>query len=109
MRKKFFITIWLVFILIVSTVVVIFWGIAKGHIGYLPDLAELQNPISRYASQIVTADGKLLGTWSRSENRVFVDYEEISPYTIKALIATEDERFYEHSGVDVKSLMRAIV
>ena len=109
MRKKFFITIWLVFVLIVSTVVVIFWGIAKGHIGYLPDLAELQNPISRYASQIVTADGKLLGTWSRSENRVFVDYEEISPYTIKALIATEDERFYEHSGVDVKSLMRAIV
>ncbi|MBO5699134.1 MAG: transglycosylase domain-containing protein [Bacteroidaceae bacterium] len=109
MRKKFFIITWLIFILIIGIVSIIFWGIAKGRIGYLPNLEELQNPISRYASQIVTADGKLLGTWSRSENRVFVDYEEISPYTLQALVATEDERFYEHSGIDVKSLLRAIV
>ncbi len=109
MRKKFFITIWLVFFSVVGTVVLAFYGITKGWIGYLPDLEELQNPISRYATQIVSADGKLMGTWSRSENRVFVDYSEISPSLIEALIATEDERFYEHSGVDVKALLRAII
>ncbi len=109
MRKKFFITIWLIFFSVVGTVVLAFYGITKGWIGYLPDLDELQNPISRYATQIVSADGKLLGTWSRNENRVFADYEEISPALINALIATEDERFYEHSGIDVKALLRAIV
>ena len=109
MRKTFFFTIWFLFISVVSVIALAFWGVTKGWIGYLPDLDELQNPISRYATQIVSADGKLLGTWSRNENRVFVDYEEISPYTIEALIATEDERFYEHSGIDVKSLFRAIV
>lgn len=109
MRKKFFITIWLLFFSIVGSVVLAFWGITQGWIGYLPDLHELQNPISRYATQIVSADGKLLGTWSRSENRVFVDYDEVAPSLINALISTEDERFYEHSGVDVKALLRAIV
>ena len=88
MRKKFFITIWLVFFSVVGTVVLAFYGITKGWIGYLPDLEELQNPISRYATQIVSADGKLMGTWSRSENRLFVDYSEISPSLIEALIAT---------------------
>ena len=75
----------------------------------MPDIEDLQNPISRYASQVFSEDGKLLGTWSRNENRVFSDYDQISPHVFNALIATEDERFFEHSGVDVKALIRAVV
>ena len=75
----------------------------------MPNIEELQNPINRYASQIFTDDGKLIGTWSRNENRVFADYEQIAPHMFNALVATEDERFFEHSGIDVKALLRAIV
>ena len=68
------------------------------------------NPVNKYASQVISNDGKLLGTWSYSRaNRIFVSYEDISPSVIQALIATEDERFYEHSGIDFKALFRAIV
>ena len=83
--------------------------IERGWIGNMPDLKELQNPISKFASQAYTADGELLGTWSRNENRVFVVKDSISDHVFKALVATEDVRFYNHSGVDAKALMRAIV
>lgn len=75
----------------------------------MPPIADLQNPISRYATQVISADGKLMGTWSRNENRVFVSYDSISPYVFNALVATEDVRFYNHSGVDVRALLRAVV
>ena len=109
MRKKIFILIWILFFSVIATVSFAFVGVVKGWIGYMPNIEELQNPINRYASQVFTADGKLLGTWSRSENRIFTDYEHIAPHTFEALIATEDERFFEHSGIDVKALLRAIV
>lgn len=95
---------------VVLLVAGLFFAISQGWIGYLPDINELQNPSYKFASQIISADGKTLGTWSYSkENRVFVDYKDISPNLIKALIATEDVRFANHSGIDAKSLMRAIV
>lgn len=75
----------------------------------MPNIEQLQDPIDRYASQIYSADGKLLGTWSQKENRVHVEYDSIAPCVIEALVATEDERFYDHSGIDAKALMRAIV
>ena len=109
MRKKIFILIWVLFFSVIATVSFAFVGVVKGWIGYMPDIEELQNPINRYASQVFTADGKLIGTWSRNENRVFTDFEQISPHTFEALVATEDERFYEHSGIDVKALLRAVV
>ena len=59
MRKKFFITIWTVFVAVVLFVVIAFWAIAKGFIGYMPDLKELENPVNKFASQVFTADGKL--------------------------------------------------
>ena len=58
---------------------------------------------------MLTSDGQSLGTYARSENRVFVSYDKISPYVTKALVATEDIRFYDHSGIDFRSLMRAVV
>lgn len=87
-----------------------FIAIWNGWIGYLPELEDLQNPINRYATQVYSADGKVLGTWHlNKENRVVVPYEKISPYVVNALVATEDERFYEHSGIDFRALGRAII
>lgn len=76
----------------------------------MPEIEELENPVNKYASQVISSDGKLIGTWSYSRaNRIFVPYDDISPSVIQALIATEDERFYSHSGIDIKALFRAIV
>lgn len=76
----------------------------------MPEIEELENPVNKFASQVISSDGKLIGTWSYSRaNRIFVGYNDISPSVIQALIATEDERFYEHSGIDFKALFRAIV
>lgn len=109
MRKKVFILVWTLFFSAIAVVCLAFVGVVKGWIGYMPNIEELQNPINRYASQIFTDDGKLIGTWSRNENRVFADYEQIAPHMFNALVATEDERFFEHSGIDVKALLRAVV
>ncbi len=109
MRKVFVTIIWSLFLLLVSTVVLGYIGVKNGWIGYMPQLDELQSPISKYASQIYTADGKLIGSWSRNENRVFVDYDSISPYMFKALVATEDARYYDHSGIDARAFGRAVI
>lgn len=90
--------------------ILFFTAVWNGWIGYMPDIEELNNPVSRSSSLIYSSDGQLLGTWSLNrQNRVLVDYDHISPYMVKALVATEDERFYEHSGVDFPALGRAII
>lgn len=109
MRRKFIRTVWSLYFLFIAFLVLAITAIEKGWIGYMPDLEEIQSPISRYASQVITADGKLLGTWSRNENRVFAEYDSISPYVFNALVATEDSRFYDHSGIDARALVRAII
>mgnify|MGYP004473708749 FL=1 len=110
MRKKLIYTLWILLATSVLTVLVFFIAIWNGWVGYMPDMENLQNPIDRYASQIYSADGKVLGTWNKSrENRIHVEYSNLSPYLVQALVATEDVRFYEHSGVDFISLGRAIV
>ena len=88
MRKKFFVITWSVLLSLLLRGILGTFCIKRGWIGYMPPIAELQNPISRYASQIISADGRLMGTWSRNENRVFVDYDSISPYIFAALVAT---------------------
>lgn len=110
MLKKILVFLWASMFAVILLIAGLFFAISRGWIGYLPDINELQNPTYKFASQIISADGKTLGTWSYSkENRVFVDYKDISPNLIKALIATEDVRFADHSGIDAKSLLRAIV
>ena len=110
MRKKVIIFLWVMLFLMVGTVATLFVLIEKGEIGYMPDLQQLENPVDKYASQVFSEDGALLGTWSYSRaNRVFVGYDELSPYLVEALVATEDERFYEHSGIDFKAILRAMV
>ena len=109
MRRKFVYILWSILVGLVLSVVLFVAAVERGWIGYMPDLERIQNPINKFASQALTADGKLLGTWSTSENRIFVATDSISPYLFKALVATEDERFYSHSGIDAKALGRAIV
>ena len=110
MRKKFIYTLWVVLVLGIIATAITFTAIWNGWIGYMPDMEAMQNPIDKYASQIISEDGKTLGTWSRSsDNRIQTHYKDISPNVIQALIATEDARFYEHSGIDFISLSRAIV
>lgn len=101
---------WALFFLAVLVVVILFSAIAKGSIGYMPPVEQLENPIDKYASQIIAADGKLLGSYALSDdNRIHVNYEDLSPDLVKALIATEDIRYAEHSGIDAIGLFRAIV
>ena len=110
MRKKFMITLWILLILGLGCVAGAFYAIWQGWIGYMPNLYQLENPVNKYASQALSADGKLLGTWSYSRaNRIFVGYDDLSPWLVKALVATEDERFYQHSGIDYRALARAVV
>ncbi len=71
----------------------------------LPDTAELENPKSELASEVLFADGTVMGRFF-IENRVPVDFDELSPYVEQALVATEDERYYEHSGIDFQALGR---
>ncbi len=110
MRKLFVRFLWTMLLLAVIATATGFWAIAEGKIGYMPPIEDLQNPISRFATQVYSADGKLLGTWNMNrENRVMVDFSQLSPSLVQALVATEDARFYEHSGIDFKALARAIV
>jgi penicillin-binding protein 1A len=101
---------WLFFAGILISISLFFILIASGNIGYMPQVEDFENPINKYASQIVSVDMKNMGTYAeRKENRIYVNYKELSPFIIYALIATEDARFMEHSGIDVYALMRAIV
>ena len=101
---------WILFVVGILTVCLIFVGISKGWIGNTPSVDDLENPIDKFATQIISADGVVLGTFARSEdNRVWVDFDDLSPYLVKALVATEDVRFQEQSGIDFKALVRAIV
>ena len=110
MRKLFVRFLWTMLLLAVIATATGFWAIAEGKIGYMPPIEDLQNPISRFATQVYSADGKLLGTWNMNrENRVMVDFSQLSPSLVQALVATEDARFYEHSGIDFKALARAVV
>ena len=110
MLKKFILTLWILLILSLGAVGYVFYAIFQGYIGYMPELRQLENPVNKFASQVFSADGKLLGTWSYSkENRIFVSYDDLSPYLVQALIATEDARFYSHSGIDYIALFRAII
>ncbi len=110
MRKTFVRILWGLLCAIVVFLAIAFTSIWFGWVGYMPDIADLQNPISRYASQVYSVDGKILGTYNMNrENRIHVDYDNLSPYLVEALIATEDERFYEHSGIDFIALTRAVV
>lgn len=102
--------LWVAFGCVIALIIILFTCIATGIVGYMPDVEELENPIDKYASQIYSSDAVLLGTYSQAKNnRIYSNYSDLSPYLVQALVATEDARFYSHSGVDAYALTRAVV
>lgn len=99
--------LWRVFLGGFLLVVLMFLCANFGLFGKMPSVEQLQNPEADLASEIYTSDGEQMGKYY-SENRSEVKYNEISPNLIHALIATEDERFYDHSGIDAEAVARAV-
>jgi len=100
---------WIAFGAGVALIALLLLLIYNGIIGYMPDIESLKNPTDKYASVIYSADGQELGRYFRpTGNRVYADYSDISQHVIDALIATEDARFLDHSGIDARAIGRAL-
>lgn len=106
-KRKIINALWITFgvgVILIITILVLAYN---GAIGYMPPVEELKNPNDRFASVIYSADGEELGRYFRNTgNRVYADYDEISSHVVDALISTEDSRFEDHSGIDVRALAR---
>ena len=97
--------LWIIFGSVLLFIILFFICVAAGLFGDMPSFDELENPQTNLATEIISADGKILGTY-HVENRSNVRYAELSHYMPEALISIEDERFIEHSGIDEKALFR---
>ena len=103
---KFFVIFWSVVLVGIIGVFVFFWLISAGKLGFMPTFEELENPNNRFASEVYFADGPIMNRYFEKENRKYIEYREIPQSVIDALITTEDVRFYDHSGIDVRGLFR---
>lgn len=99
---------WILFSTGLLSIVLLFWGSGLGWFGTMPDLQQLENPKTNLATQIISSDGEVLGKFYYEENRTPISFNELPKDLVDALIATEDERYYSHSGIDWKGTMRAI-
>lgn len=107
--RIFIITLWIFFVLGIAGTAFVFIQINNGKIGYMPPIEELENPKNKFATIIYSADSVEIGRFSQAqENRVYINYNQLSSNLVKALIATEDARFDEHSGIDIKAIFRAL-
>ncbi len=108
--RSIIIWMWVTFVVLVAAVFFFFFLTYNGVIGYMPPVEELKNPQDRFASVVYSADGEELGRYfADTGNRVYAEFDDISQHVIDALVATEDSRFEEHSGIDVKALGRVAV
>ncbi len=105
---KYLIILWTLYAIPVILFIVIMVFIGNGKIGFMPDFDRLENPQSNLATELITEDGELLGKYF-VENRTYVNYEDLAPHLVDALVATEDVRYYRHSGIDLRSLSRVLV
>ena len=106
-QRKLIAGLWIAFGVMAAAMMVFFYMAYNGMVGYMPPVEELKNPHDRFASVIYSADGEELGRYFRNTgNRVYADFDEISQNVIDALISTEDSRFEDHSGIDVRALAR---
>ena len=99
---------WGLFIAGILIVASIFGSAALGFFGPMPPLEQLENPKTNLATQIISADGEILGKFFYNDNRTPISFDELPPHLVEALVATEDERFYAHSGIDFRGTFRAI-
>ena len=107
-NRKYLIWFWAIFISPFALVITLFIFISKEKLGPMPSFKELENPKYHLASEVYSEDGYLLGKIS-IENLTWTEYENFSPYLTKALLATEDVRYYRHSGIDIRGLGRVFV
>ena len=103
--KRYRHILWGIFGSVIALVALLFCGISWGLFGFMPSFEDLENPTSSLSSEIISSDQQILGAYY-IENRTNVEFNELSPYLVQALVATEDSRFYSHSGVDLRSLGR---
>ena len=99
---------WSLFVAGILIVACIFGSAALGFFGPMPPLEQLENPKTNLATQIISADGEILGKFFYNDNRTPISFDELPPHLVEALVATEDERFYAHSGIDFRGTFRAI-
>ena len=99
---------WGLFAAGVVSIILLFLSASWGLLGDMPDFQHLENPETNLATEIVTADGKSLGKFYLDENRTPIKFKDLPKHLVDALIATEDERFYEHSGIDLRGTIRAM-
>lgn len=101
---------WKIFLCGTAAFILLIVLISSGFFGKMPSLAQLENPSIVEASEVVAIDGTSMGKYYRDRgNRSIVEYKDISKHVVHALVATEDKRFYNHSGIDAKSLFRAVL
>ncbi len=105
---KYLIILWSLYALPLVLFITIMLLIGNGKMGFMPEFAQLENPQSNLASELITEDGEVLGKYF-IENRTYVDFEDLAPHLVDALIATEDVRYYRHSGIDLRSLSRVLI
>jgi penicillin-binding protein 1A len=105
--KKYLKGFWISYLVVIFLIALFFISVTYGLFGKMPSFEELENPKSNLATEVISADGKLLGKYY-IENRSNTQYQELSPNVINALIATEDARFEEHSGIDVIAIFRVL-
>lgn len=99
---------WSLFAVGILAITAVFSFAALGFLGPMPDLQQLENPKTNLATQIISSDGEILGKYFFNDNRTPITYEELPQNIVQALIATEDERFYSHSGIDFRGTLRAV-
>ncbi len=104
-HKKLYLIIWLCCLLPIAFAVILFSLISSGKLGFMPTIEELENPKTKLATNIISSDGKTMGTFFK-ENRLECTYDDLPPYLVDALVSTEDARFYDHSGIDYRGLFR---
>lgn len=105
---KFLIILWTLYAIPLLLFIVLMVLIGQGKLGFMPDFARLENPQTNLATELITEDGEVLGKYF-VENRSYVDFDALAPHLVDALVATEDVRYYNHSGIDVRSLSRVLV
>ena len=106
--KKFIWAFWLLFLTGILIVVGVFGMAAMGFLGPMPPLEQLENPKTNLATQILSSDGVVLGKFYFNDNRTPITYDELPQNMVEALIATEDERYYDHAGIDWRGTLRAL-
>jgi len=100
---------WAVFAFGILSVITLFSSAALGLLGQMPELKQLENPKTNLATQILSSDGVVLGKFFFNDNRTPIAFDALPKNLVNALIATEDERFFSHSGIDLKGTLRALI